>query len=118
MEDSTWEYEYSLGDAKDAVADWILANGSEAEAAAEATPAAKRRKTFNGAKQRLGGLDHVDVRSAAKAEEEKAKQILAMKRASAEGGGGGGGGEAPPAKPREVMLGKDGRPLSPLSAAR
>jgi len=75
--------------------------------ACEKSANAKPRRTFHPAKQRLGGLDCVDVRSAAKAEEEKARQILAMKKAESAVG-------VPKA---QVMLGKDGRPLSPLSAA-
>ena len=71
---------------------------------------AKPRRTFNGAKQRLGGLECVDVRGAAAAEEAKAK---AKAKAKEHGDDHRGAQKSS----RKVMLGKDGRPLSPLSAA-
>jgi len=108
--------------------------------------AAKPRKVFNAAKQRIGAIEGVtqaDVRAAAEAEKRKAAakkaqkeheeqmqqaQMMQQQQYAQQGGGqyssrGGRGDPDRNERPAgssncsRVMLGKDGRPLSPLSAA-
>jgi len=80
----------------------------------------KVRKVFNPAKQRLQGLDNVNV----KAGEREALKAAERRRELMRAAGAGyapplrpGGPHPPATDPRHVPMGKDGRPLSPLSAA-
>jgi hypothetical protein len=83
--------------------------------------ASKPRRVFNAAQQRIGAIEGVtqtQVRAAnqeaqakAKAQAEQRKAPAAVERPAPEPPRSSMGGS------RKVMLGKDGRPLSPLSAA-
>ena len=78
---------------------------------------AKPRKAFVAAKQRIGQIEGVNqnmIREAARAEEAKAKAKAELAR---DMGAAAPQTEQKPRTQKQVMLGKDGRPLSPLSAA-
>ena len=90
----------------------FAANRIEAHMRACAAGGAKPRRVFNAAQQRIGAIEGVtqgQLRAANQEATEKAKAAAAQRM------------QPPAAKQRSVersvMLGKDGRPLSPLSAA-
>ena len=93
-----------------------------------AKQAAKPRRTFNAAKQRLGEFaatdpQTIDIKKAAREDVRREAVKADVRRGATEPGfhperPAARDAEPPPArKAPQVMLGKDGRPLSPLSSA-
>ena len=100
----------------------------EKHKAACAKQAAKPRRTFNAAKQRLGEFaatdpQAIDIKRAARDDVRREAVKADVRRGATEPGfhaerPAARDAEPPPArKAPQVMLGKDGRPLSPLSSA-
>jgi hypothetical protein len=78
----------------------------------------KVRKVFNPAKQRLQGLDNVNVKAGEREALMAAERRRELMQAAGAGYGLASRSPQPPAGDlRHVLTGKDGRPLSPLSAA-